>query len=146
MLVIWTSKNIRVILEIPLKFLDFLFQLLYKLCTSLDFLSTSFCEMLTVRMYVSAVYIADEWEVPREKIQIGRPIGKGSFGMVYEGLASDIVKNQPKACVAIKVNTFTLFCNFVFHCFVVFVIIWKVVFDNDLRSLYLSQKDAVIVS
>jgi len=55
------------------------------------------------------VYIADEWEVPREKIQIGRPIGKGSFGMVYEGVASDIVKNQPSACVAIKVSHFQLF-------------------------------------
>lgn len=51
-----------------------------------------------------AAYVADEWEVPREKIQIGRPIGKGSFGMVYEGVASDIVKNEPKARVAIKVS------------------------------------------
>jgi len=50
------------------------------------------------------VYVADEWEVPREKIQIARPVGKGSFGMVYEGLASDMVKDQPKAPVAIKVS------------------------------------------
>jgi len=48
------------------------------------------------------MYIADEWEVPREKIEIGQPIGKGSFGMVYEGLASDIVRNESKARVAIK--------------------------------------------
>ena len=54
--------------------------------------------------FVPAAYVADEWEVPREKIQIGRPIGKGSFGMVYEGVASDIVKNEPKARVAIKVS------------------------------------------
>ena len=54
------------------------------------------------------MYIADEWEVPREKIEIGRPIGKGSFGMVYEGVASDIVKNEPKARVAIKVSTVVL--------------------------------------
>jgi len=53
-----------------------------------------------------AVYVPDEWEVPREKIQIGRPIGKGSFGMVYEGLASDVVRNQPKARVAVKVSVF----------------------------------------
>jgi len=59
------------------------------------------------------VYIADEWEVPREKIEIGRPIGKGSFGMVYEGVASDIVKNQSKACVAIKVSCFQLFLDFI---------------------------------
>lgn len=52
---------------------------------------------------VVAVYVADEWEVPREKIHIGRPIGKGSFGMVYEGTASNLVKNQAEACVAIKV-------------------------------------------
>ena len=60
-------------------------------------------------MCLTVVYIADEWEVLREKIQIGRPIGKGSFGMVYEGVASDIVKNQPKASVAIKVSCFQLF-------------------------------------
>jgi len=57
---------------------------------------------------LAAVYVADEWEVSREKIQIGRPIGKGSFGMVYEGMASDIVKNQPKARVAIKVRSLSL--------------------------------------
>ena len=56
------------------------------------------------------VYVADEWEVPREKIEIGRPIGKGSFGMVYEGVASDLVKNEPKARVAIKVSSLFLFC------------------------------------
>jgi len=55
---------------------------------------------------VAAAYVADEWEVPREKIQIGRPIGKGSFGMVYEGVASDIVKNDARARVAIKVSLF----------------------------------------
>ena len=57
------------------------------------------------------MYIADEWEVPREKIQIGRTIGKGSFGMVYEGTANDIVKNQPNARVAIKVCSVSVFLD-----------------------------------
>jgi len=63
----------------------------------------------------TAVYVADEWEVPREKIEIGRPIGKGSFGMVYEGNASDIVKNESRTRVAIKVSltlTGLSFCLF----------------------------------
>ena len=64
---------------------------------------------------LSVVYVADEWEVPREKIQIGRPIGKGSFGMVYEGTASDIVKNERKAQVAIKVHCLLHFCRQCFY-------------------------------
>ncbi|XP_051981156.1 insulin receptor-like, partial [Xyrauchen texanus] len=54
--------------------------------------------------YISAndVYIPDEWEVPREKINVMRELGQGSFGMVYEGIAKDIVKGEPDTRVAIK--------------------------------------------
>ncbi|XP_057182404.1 insulin receptor b [Triplophysa rosa] len=54
--------------------------------------------------YLSAndVYIPDEWEVPREKISILRELGQGSFGMVYEGFAKDIVKGEPDTRVAVK--------------------------------------------
>ncbi|TRY92514.1 hypothetical protein DNTS_004168 [Danionella cerebrum] len=54
--------------------------------------------------YISAndVYIADEWEVPREKISVLRELGQGSFGMVYEGIAKDIVKGEPETRVAVK--------------------------------------------
>uniref|UniRef100_A0A8C2K8M2 Tyrosine-protein kinase receptor n=1 Tax=Cyprinus carpio TaxID=7962 RepID=A0A8C2K8M2_CYPCA len=54
--------------------------------------------------YLSAndVYIPDEWEVPREKISVMRELGQGSFGMVYEGIAKDIVKGEPETRVAVK--------------------------------------------
>ncbi|KAF7653328.1 hypothetical protein LDENG_00084730, partial [Lucifuga dentata] len=54
--------------------------------------------------YLSAndVYVPDEWEVPREKIAVLRELGQGSFGMVYEGLAKDIVKGEPETRVAVK--------------------------------------------
>lgn len=49
-----------------------------------------------------AVYVPDEWEVPREKITLLRELGQGSFGMVYEGIAKDIVKGDPETRVAVK--------------------------------------------
>uniref|UniRef100_A0A3B5A2D7 Tyrosine-protein kinase receptor n=1 Tax=Stegastes partitus TaxID=144197 RepID=A0A3B5A2D7_9TELE len=42
------------------------------------------------------------WEVPREKITLLRELGQGSFGMVYEGIAKDIVKGDPETRVAVK--------------------------------------------
>uniref|UniRef100_A0AAQ5Z023 Tyrosine-protein kinase receptor n=1 Tax=Amphiprion ocellaris TaxID=80972 RepID=A0AAQ5Z023_AMPOC len=54
--------------------------------------------------YFSAndMYVPDEWEVPREKITLLRELGQGSFGMVYEGIAKDIVKGDPDTRVAVK--------------------------------------------
>lgn len=51
------------------------------------------------------VYIADEWEVPREKIKLVRELGNGSFGMVYEGEAEDLSPNLPHCRVAVKVTS-----------------------------------------
>lgn len=48
------------------------------------------------------MYEEDEWEVPRDKIHILRELGQGSFGMVYEGLAKDIVKGEGETHVAVK--------------------------------------------
>lgn len=48
------------------------------------------------------MYVPDEWEVPREKITVLRELGQGSFGMVYEGIAKDIVKGDPDTRVAVK--------------------------------------------
>uniref|UniRef100_A0A8C9EUD2 Tyrosine-protein kinase receptor n=1 Tax=Pavo cristatus TaxID=9049 RepID=A0A8C9EUD2_PAVCR len=48
------------------------------------------------------VYVPDEWEVPREKITMCRELGQGSFGMVYEGIAKGVVKDEPETRVAIK--------------------------------------------
>lgn len=48
------------------------------------------------------MYVPDEWEVPREKITLLRELGQGSFGMVYEGIAQDIVKGEPETHVAVK--------------------------------------------
>uniref|UniRef100_T2MGU8 Tyrosine-protein kinase receptor n=1 Tax=Hydra vulgaris TaxID=6087 RepID=T2MGU8_HYDVU len=36
------------------------------------------------------VYIPDEWELNREKIELIRELGQGSFGMVFEGIAHGI--------------------------------------------------------
>lgn len=49
-----------------------------------------------------SVYVPDEWEVPREKITMCRELGQGSFGMVYEGIAKGVVKDEPETRVAIK--------------------------------------------
>jgi len=46
------------------------------------------------------VYVADEWEVPREKVKIRQELGQGSFGMVYEGSLTD--ENDQTLKVAIK--------------------------------------------
>lgn len=52
--------------------------------------------------YVSTGYVPDEWEVARKKVQLIRELGNGSFGMVYEGLAKDVVKDQPEVKCAVK--------------------------------------------
>ncbi|KAF4530738.1 hypothetical protein B566_EDAN007959 [Ephemera danica] len=51
--------------------------------------------------YVSTVYVPDEWEVPRKKIELIKELGQGSFGMVYEGIARDIQGKSEIRC-AIK--------------------------------------------
>ncbi|XP_062849775.1 insulin receptor a [Trichomycterus rosablanca] len=48
------------------------------------------------------VYVPDEWEVAREKISLLRELGQGSFGMVYEGAARDIIKGESQTRVAVK--------------------------------------------
>uniref|UniRef100_UPI00358E5829 insulin receptor-like n=1 Tax=Myxine glutinosa TaxID=7769 RepID=UPI00358E5829 len=54
--------------------------------------------------YISAndVYVPDEWEVPRERISILWELGQGSFGMVYEGVVRDLVREEVETRVAIK--------------------------------------------
>uniref|UniRef100_A0A8C3B182 Tyrosine-protein kinase receptor n=1 Tax=Cyclopterus lumpus TaxID=8103 RepID=A0A8C3B182_CYCLU len=54
--------------------------------------------------YISTndVYVPDEWEVPRDKITVLKELGQGSFGMVYEGIAKDIIKGDPDTQVAVK--------------------------------------------
>ncbi|XP_028969810.1 insulin-like growth factor 1 receptor [Esox lucius] len=54
--------------------------------------------------YFSAaeMYVPDEWEVAREKITMSRELGQGSFGMVYEGIAKGVVKDEAETRVAIK--------------------------------------------
>lgn len=48
------------------------------------------------------MYVPDEWEVARDKITMNRELGQGSFGMVYEGVAKGVVKDEPETRVAIK--------------------------------------------
>lgn len=49
-----------------------------------------------------AVYVPDEWEVPREKIRVLRELGQGSFGMVYEGIATGLEQEGQETRVALK--------------------------------------------
>ncbi|KAM7396670.1 hypothetical protein PAMP_019694 [Pampus punctatissimus] len=58
----------------------------------------------TVFFYVPPpkLYVPDEWEVAREKITMHKELGQGSFGMVYEGIAKGVVKDEPDTRVAIK--------------------------------------------
>jgi len=58
-----------------------------------------------------AVYVPDEWEVPREKITILREIGAGTFGMVYEGTAENLLEGQPLIRVAVKVRAALFVCS-----------------------------------
>ncbi|KAM7142407.1 insulin receptor isoform 5-T5 [Molossus nigricans] len=53
-------------------------------------------------VFPCSVYVPDEWEVPREKITLLRELGQGSFGMVYEGNAKDIIKGEAETRVAVK--------------------------------------------
>lgn len=48
------------------------------------------------------MYVPDEWEVPRRQVELLRELGQGSFGMVYEGICHNIVKDQPAMPCAIK--------------------------------------------
>lgn len=66
---------------------------------------TLLCNIISIVLSVCcvcAVYEPDEWEVPREKINLLRELGQGSFGMVYEGIGKDIVKGEPQTRVAVK--------------------------------------------
>lgn len=52
--------------------------------------------------YVSMQYTPDEWEVPREKIIQLSELGQGSFGMVYEGIVSNLNRDNERVRCAIK--------------------------------------------
>ncbi|KAG5880193.1 hypothetical protein JTB14_006626 [Gonioctena quinquepunctata] len=54
--------------------------------------------------YIPSVYIPDEWEVPRKKIDLIKELGQGSFGMVWEGLAHDIRGKSDIRCAVKTVN------------------------------------------
>ncbi|XP_072050525.1 insulin-like peptide receptor isoform X2 [Amphiura filiformis] len=53
-------------------------------------------------MSTNDMYVADEWEFPRDHLEIIHELGKGSFGMVYEGLAKGILPDEPISKVAVK--------------------------------------------
>lgn len=55
-----------------------------------------------ILFFLSTVYVPDEWEVPRKQIELLRELGQGSFGMVYEGIARDVVPDHPIMSCAIK--------------------------------------------
>ncbi|XP_060537020.1 insulin-like receptor [Cylas formicarius] len=54
--------------------------------------------------YVASVYIPDEWEVSRKKIELIKELGQGSFGMVWEGIAHDVNGQSSIRCAVKTVN------------------------------------------
>ena len=51
----------------------------------------------------SSVYVPDEWEVDRDKVELLKELGQGSFGMVYEGIAKCLNEKEATLKVAVKV-------------------------------------------
>lgn len=52
-----------------------------------------------------AVYVPDEWEVPREDVSLLHELGQGTFGMVYEGIVKDSMTDEEYKCAIKTVNT-----------------------------------------
>ena len=53
-------------------------------------------------LFSFSVYVADDWEVSRDKVKLIRELGKGSFGMVHEGIMKDVGPNPGPLKVAVK--------------------------------------------
>ena len=54
------------------------------------------------------MYVADEWEVDRDYIELTRELGQGSFGMVHEGIMHNLREGEDACRVAVKVCTIVL--------------------------------------
>lgn len=52
--------------------------------------------------YVSMQYTPDDWEISRDQIIQLNELGQGSFGMVYEGIVTNLHKNNERMRCAIK--------------------------------------------
>ncbi|XP_022901274.1 insulin-like receptor isoform X1 [Onthophagus taurus] len=50
------------------------------------------------------MYVPDDWEIPRKKIELHKELGQGSFGMVYEGIVRDIKGKATIRCAIKTVN------------------------------------------
>uniref|UniRef100_A0AAY4DN22 Tyrosine-protein kinase receptor n=1 Tax=Denticeps clupeoides TaxID=299321 RepID=A0AAY4DN22_9TELE len=118
----WTDYRYFVVSDCTLSLCMYLIPVLFLywfLTAHLFCRGADFCKLLPYRQiegptgpliassnpeYISAndVYVPDDWEVAREKINVLRELGQGSFGMVYEGIAKDIVKGEPDTRVAVK--------------------------------------------
>lgn len=61
-------------------------------------------EIVKEKLFLLTVYVADEWEVPRDKITTGIELGQGSFGMVYAGIARGLKDCSNVIKVAVKVS------------------------------------------
>lgn len=51
-----------------------------------------------------AVYVPDEWEVPRSLVKMSEEIGQGSFGMVYKGAMKSADGTHDLPCAVKTVN------------------------------------------
>ncbi|XP_042898264.1 insulin-like peptide receptor isoform X1 [Parasteatoda tepidariorum] len=55
-------------------------------------------------MSSNLVYVADEWEIARDKVKLLDELGQGSFGMVYKGEVRDMGGKAFQPCAAKTVN------------------------------------------
>lgn len=54
--------------------------------------------------YVPTVYVPDDWEVARSRVELIGEIGQGSFGMVYDGRLYNADGSGPQPCAIKTVN------------------------------------------
>ena len=79
------TKCFFLLIHLPRDGNDLCFGLLYLLCND-----------------TLIAYEPDEWEIPRDKIVVGKRLGNGSFGRVFEGIVKDFVDGVAEVKCAVK--------------------------------------------
>lgn len=57
---------------------------------------------LTLEQQADLLPYDKKYEFPRDKIKLGKQLGGGAFGVVYEGIAHGILPYEQKTKVAVK--------------------------------------------
>lgn len=59
-------------------------------------------EQLTLKEQADLLPYDKRYEFPRKKLKLGKQLGGGAYGVVYEGTAYGILPNEEKTKVAVK--------------------------------------------